>query len=160
MHTLQNEIPAEYQGREDVLVCDCNTWGYGCVAVLFFVSGLFWGIGVPILSLSTAMYVSERLSLIMLCIVGGIFILFLGWVWIQYIKNWAVIFHADGVWHRNLSGVIYSYTDAEIKGYIISNVGRYRYIILGTETKRVFINHTSRNYRPAKELVQRKYRKL
>ena len=160
MHILQNKIPQEYQDRKDILFCDCHTLEYGCAAVVFFVLGLFLGLGVPILSLSTAMYVSQRISLIGLCLGGGMFVWFMVWVIIQYMKNWTVIFHADGVWYRNLSGAVFNYTDAEIKGYIISNIGRYRYIILGTESKRVFINHTSRNYLPAKELVQRKYRKL
>lgn len=146
--------------RKDILTCDCRTWKYGCIAVVVFVMGLFLIFGIPILSLSTAMAVSERVSLIMLCAWGGILALAGDWMCVQYIKNWTVIFHEEGIWYRNLFGKVYNYTDAEIKGYIITRGPKYYYIILATESKRIYISYLSRNYQSAKELVRRKYREL
>jgi len=41
-----------------------------------------------------------------------------GWMVVKYMKNWTVIFHENGIWHRDLMGKIYSFTDAEVKAIL------------------------------------------
>ncbi len=158
MNILKYEIPQEYQNRNDVLVCHYCTLELGFLAVILFVLGLFSGTGLTIGCLtSDNMYVLEKLSLLVLSIGAGIFCAAMGWLAVQYMKNWTVIFHANGIWHRNLMGKIYNYTDAEIKWYTITNGPKHYCITLGTASKRVRINRYSPNYGQAKKLVQQKY---
>jgi len=158
MKLLKYEIPQEYQNRSDVLVCHYCTLECGFLAVILFVFGLFFGTGLTIGCLtSNNMYLSEKLALLVLSIGVGVFAVAMGWLFVKYMKNWTVIFHEDGIWHRSLMGEVYNYTDAEVKWYIITNGPKHYCITLGTEPKRVRINHYSPNYRQAKKLVQQKY---
>ncbi len=158
MNILKYEIPKEYQNRNDVLVCHYCTAHLGFLAVILLALGLFSGTGLTISCLtSDNMYVLEKLSLLVLSIGVGALGAAGGWLAVKYMKNWTVIFHENGIWHRNLMGKIYNFTDAEVKGYTITNGPKYYFITLCTKSKRMWINSYSSNYHQVKKLVQQKY---
>lgn len=158
MNILKYEIPQEYQNRNDVLVCHYCTLYLGVLAVIFFVFGLFLGTGLTINCLtSDNMYVLEKLFLLVLSIGVGALGVAGGCLAVKYMKNWTVIFHEKGIWHRNLMGKIYNFTDEEVKWYTITNGPKHYFITLGTDSKRIWINSYSSNYRQAKQLIQQKY---
>ncbi len=161
MNILKYEIPQEYQNRNDVLVCHYCTAYLGFLAVILLVLGLFSGTGLTIICLtSDNMYVLEKLSLLVLSVGEGALGVAGGWLAVKYMKNWTVIFHENGIWHRNLMGKIYNFTDADVKGYIITNARKHHFITLCTKSKRMWINSYSSNYRQAKKLVQKKYQEI
>lgn len=158
MNILKYEIPKEFQNRNDVLVCHYCTSYLGSLAVILFVLGLFSGIGLTIMCLaSDNMYVLEKLSLLVLSVGVGALGAAGGWLAVKYMKNWTVIFHEKGIWYRNLIGKIYNFTDEEVKWYTMTNGPKHYFITLGTDSKRIWINHYSSNYRQAKQLIQQKY---
>lgn len=103
------------------------------------------------------MYVLEKLFLLVLSIGVGALGVAGGCLAVKYMKNWTVIFHEKGIWHRNLMGKIYNFTDEEVKWYTITNGPKHYFITLGTDSKRIWINSYSSNYRQAKQLIQQKY---
>ncbi len=158
MNILKYEIPQEYQNRNDVLVCHYCTAHLGFLAVILLVLGLFSGTGLTISCLTgDNMYVLEKLSFLVLSVGVGALGAAGGWMAVKYMKNWTVIFHENGIWHRNLMGKIYNFTDAEVKWYTITNGPKHYFITLCTKSKRMRINSYSPNYRQVKKLVQQKY---
>lgn len=157
---LNYEIPQEYQNRSDILVCHYCTWPVAILAGFLFSAGLIpciGGIGslvggnLDLLEILTSLGMS-----ICAIIVSGAG----GWLFLKYMKNWTVIFHKDGVWHRNMAGEVSIYTDAEVKWYIITSGSKYCSITLGTEPKRVYINSFASNYQLVKQWVRQKYQEL
>lgn len=158
MNILKYEIPQEYQNRSDVLVCHCCTSYLEILAVILLIWGSFSGIGQTIIDLtSDNMDLLEKLFFCVLDIGVGALGVAGGWMVVKYMKNWTVIFHENGIWHRDLMGKIYSFTDAEVKWYTTTTTPKYYSITLVTESKRMWINSYSSNYRQVKELVQQKY---
>lgn len=150
MNILHYEIPREYQNRSDILVCHYYTRGFGLLAIVCVVLGLFFAIGMTY-GLAGNMNGLEKLLFATMSIGVGVFSVAMGWMFVLYMKNWTVIFHDDGIWYRGIAGEIFNFAHEEVRGYTITSGPKHYYITLWTEQKRIWIDSASPNYYQAKK---------